>query len=167
MTHVEKGGGLDLIVLDYPTPAKLSNTVLLKWKEVNSVQIFTQQHCGDSYPKVQLSRLRSEPAYCDEIAHNFEIVKDDILATTELALAYKKQKTRILNQQIIDLRKKAVGGSESVPDKDILASFFTAIKEEVDGSRLQHFSYVVDSIYQREFYNHYTNFKSLDCLLDP
>jgi hypothetical protein len=40
-----------------------SPTVLLKWKEVNSVQIFAQQYRDDPCPKIQLSRLRSEPAY--------------------------------------------------------------------------------------------------------
>jgi hypothetical protein len=93
---------LTLIILDYPAPAKLCNTVLLKWKEVNSVQIFAQQYRGDPCPKIQLSRLRSEPAYCDEVADNFAIVKDNILAMTELALACEKQKTRILNQELIE-----------------------------------------------------------------
>jgi hypothetical protein len=48
-----------------------------------------------------------------------------------------------------------------------MASFSSAIKAEVDRSRLQHFAYVVDQIYKNKFYEHYTSFNNLDHLLDP
>jgi hypothetical protein len=57
-----------------------------------------QQFRGDSYPKIQLSKRRSEHAYCDELADALETVKDDTLATTQLLIAFEKEKMRILNK---------------------------------------------------------------------
>jgi hypothetical protein len=134
---------------------------------MNTVQIFKQHYRGDPHPKVHLSKRRSDHAYCDEVANALEIVKGDTLAITELALAYEREKNRILTKLVSDLRKNAVGASVSSSDQDIIAAFFSATKAEVESSRLQHFAHVVDAIYKREFYDHYTTFKSLDRLLGP
>jgi hypothetical protein len=106
--HVAKGGGIDIIILDYPNPAqRRNNTVLLKWNEVPTIQIFTQHYRGDSYPKIQLSKRRTEHAYCDELADSLEIVKDDTLATTQLLLAFEKEKNTHLESTDTRLKKES------------------------------------------------------------
>lgn len=63
--HVEKGGGLDLSLLDFPSPSyRVADTVLLKWAEVSAIQIFVHHWRGDAFPSIELSgNRRAEHSY--------------------------------------------------------------------------------------------------------
>jgi hypothetical protein len=135
--HVKKGGGLDIVILDYPTPAKSTNTVLLKWDEIHSMQLFAERQRGDAYPTIELTKRNSEHSYADEIANYFEDVKDDEFGMTQLALAFERERTRILVKEVNKLKTMKTVNVQA--DEDLLIAF----------------------------YKHYTSFQSLDRLLDP
>ena len=94
--NIKQDGGIDIDFSDH-SPA---HRVLLKWKEVNLVQIWTRHYRGDIRPQVQLKHIRGDDfQYCDELSANLEIVRDDTIQTLELALEYEKCKTRMLRRQ--------------------------------------------------------------------
>jgi hypothetical protein len=168
--HVQKGGGIDLSLLDFPTPSYdvANNTVLLKWAEVPAVQIFVQHRRGDAFPSIELSgNRRAENHYCDELQLSIEIVKDDPLATAKLALSFEKQRNRIMKAQLTKLSKKTQSLSSSPETGDMIRVLQDAVRKEVERSRLQRFACEHDLMYKNAFDLHYTQFQSLDRLLPP
>jgi hypothetical protein len=111
-----------------------------------------------------LSRRNAEHHYSEELQNMIELVKDDPLATTKLALEFKKQRLCIMTMQIKKIRRK---DEQSASDLDILRQFTAAVREEVEHSKLQHFSYKHNQHYQFAWYEQYTKFQSLDRLLSP
>ena len=73
----------------------------------------------------------------------YDIVKDDIIQMYELALAFEKKKTRILNKQI-RIMKQTDAAEEERKSNDLMKEFDAAIKEELDTKRLQSFAYETD-----------------------
>jgi hypothetical protein len=166
ISQVQKGGGLDIIVLDYPHASTrgFKRTTLLQWNEICVMQIFIEFRRGDPFPKIVLSRRNAEHHYSEELHNMIELVKDDPLATTKLALEFEKQRSRIMTMQIKKIRSK---DEQSDSDLDILRQFTAAVREEVEHSKLQHFSHKHNQHYKDAWYEQYTKFQSLDRLLSP
>ena len=91
--NIKQDGGVELD-FSLHSPA---HRVLLKWKELHLVQIWTQHYRGDLRPHVELKKERTHDyQYCDELSAKLEIVRDDTIQTLELALEYERCKSRVL-----------------------------------------------------------------------
>ena len=160
--NIKQDGGIDIDFSDH-SPA---HRVLLKWKEVNLVQIWTRHYRGDIRPQVQLKHIRGDDfQYCDELSANLEIVRDDTIQTLELALEYEKCKTRMLRRQLISVKKKSAA-LKNAKDADVNAEARLSIGEELANNRLETFAYKVNREYQNALINHYSGFQANDRLLN-
>ncbi len=64
------------------------------------MQFWTEIFRGDARPPVTLVDCRSLENYCDDIIKLHLTVKDDLLQTMQLALAYEQCKNEILSRKI-------------------------------------------------------------------
>lgn len=89
--HIQKDAGLNIVVLNYPTlqQKKTDCSILLKWKEVSSIEMYVEHRCGDPRPKIELSARQQVHLYADEMSNHLEQVKNDQRLTLELAYAFE------------------------------------------------------------------------------
>ena len=72
---LNKNGGISLEFPDHPS----QRPTLLRWTEVNSVQLFVENFRGDIRPQVDLRERNRTGLYYNELRENFYSVKDDPL----------------------------------------------------------------------------------------
>jgi hypothetical protein len=93
------------------------------------------------------------------------MIKDDPLATSEVALSFEKQRNRIMKADLNKLSKKTQTTSDSPETGDMILALHAAVRNEVEQSRLQRFACVYDLKYRHSFYLKYTQFQTLGRLL--
>ena len=71
-------------LLDYPC----NDSTLIKWSEVNTVQLYVESYRGDPRPQISLSKRSHDYLYCDELKDKLNIVQDDVIQMLELKLEF-------------------------------------------------------------------------------
>ncbi|EJK69931.1 hypothetical protein THAOC_08767 [Thalassiosira oceanica] len=152
--HIRQGAGIELNLVDYP-----GDTLLLKWKEVISVQAFVQMHHGDECEPISLSSRNAFHLYADDIRSLHDDIKGDPIQELRLANEVLKKEVRDLRIQI-----SKTASVESSPDH--ADDFEADLELELDSGSLAAFAQRTDQKYKEAWIRHYSNpFQGLGRLL--
>ncbi|EJK75331.1 hypothetical protein THAOC_02945, partial [Thalassiosira oceanica] len=152
--HIKKGAGIELKLVDYP-----GSTLLLKWKELASVQVFVEMHHGDECVPLTLSSRKQLHFYCDDIRSMHDEIKGDPIQELRLANEVLKKEVQLLKIQI----SKAATVSAA---PDYADNFEADLELELDGGSLNAFALRTDMKYKEAWLRHYSNpFQSLGRIL--
>ena len=150
--NVNNGEGMYCELLDFQN----MNTTLLKWSEINSVQIFIPHFRGDFRPQVSLSVRKDIHLYCDEVEEKFNVVKDNYIQMLELSLAVEKEKSRVLTNQLRCARSNATDATNNLDNRDKTKDYKDSINSELEDQRLQNFGYNTNLLYIDAWKKHYS-----------
>ena len=159
--HVDQFGGFNIRLLDYPC----NDSMLIKWSEVNTVQLYVESYRGDPRPQISLSKRSHDYLYCDELTDKLNIVQDDVIQMLELKLEFEKHKTTILNTKLSKATKKLNAISMTVDEQheqtqqNHLQEYQTALEDELADTRIQNFALETDRLYEDAWHGHYKNFQ--------
>ena len=160
--NIKQDGGVEIDFFDH-SPA---HRILLKWKDLHAVQIWSEHHRGDLRPQVELKKeLANDFQYCDELSAKLDVVRDDTIQTLELALEYERTKSRILRRKLCTANCKS-NTEKNLKHLDVNAEAKISIKEELTQNRLTSFAYRVNREYHDALVNHYSGFQANNRLMD-
>ena len=157
--HIKKGAGIELSLVEYP-----GDTLLLKWKEAQSVLAFVEMHHGDECEQIALPTRSAFHLYCDDFGSIYDEIKGDPIQEILLANEVLKKEVRHLAIQTSKATKAAKAQADSADDFD--AALKLELELELDGGSLAAFANRTDNKFKKAWIQHYSYpFQDLSRLL--
>ena len=147
--HIKKGAGIELSLVEYP-----GDTLLLKWKEAQSVLAFVEMHHGDECEQIALPTRSAFHLYCDDFGSIYDEIKGDPIQEILLANEVLKKEVRHLAIQTSKATKAAKAQADSADDFD--AALKLELELELDGGSLAAFANRTDNKFKKAWIQHYS-----------
>ena len=138
---------MNVALCNYPCQKQ----TLVKWSEVDAIQIFVEHWRGDLRPPITLAERRQQHLHCDDITNKFDEVGGSVIQTLELALAFEKERSRILRKKVAAIEAKEAKEALKIDDEKeamLKKEFSKRVDEELAHKKMSKFAYETDLSYR-------------------